>query len=308
MQKLVCVIAVAGLATGAFATPSTHEARVFCDQQLVAGGSVSNAFALQQGEVAAFMTTPVNNFGTNFASPDTIIDLRDSSNALIVSDDDAGTDARGGATVGPVRGSMVRYGVAASGTYDFRVRGFGATDAGAYIGTYVRFTPGGSSDFTDSEANDNVATAQSITLASESAKLGFGSISAGDLDYFAITVNVGDIVTAFTVPLSNLTAAAPSFSAVDTLLDIRAADGSIIATSDDAGSDAYGVGSVGPVRGSAVRYEATAAGTLYLSVRGFSSEDVGAYALAVSICDVPTPGTASAFVLAGLPLVRRRRR
>jgi hypothetical protein len=113
-------------------------------------------------------------------------------------------------------------------------------------------------------------------------------------------------VTAFTVPLSNLTAAAPSFSAVDTLLDIRAADGSIIATSDDAGSDAYGVGSVGPVRGSAVRYEATAAGTLYLSVRGFSSEDVGAYALAVSICDVPTPGTASAFVLAGLPLVRRR--
>jgi MYXO-CTERM domain-containing protein len=279
---------------------------VYCGEQLLAGGSVSHQFALQPGEVAAFMTTPIGSFGTNFASPDTIIDLVDSGNVLIKSNDDAGSDGRAGLPVGPVRGSLVRYGVLTADTYDFKVRGFSAADTGPYIGTYVRFTPGGSADFFDHEANDTTATAQALTIAADGAQVGFGSLTGGDLDFFSIAANPGDVITAFTIPLDGVPN--NNFGSVDTILDIRAADGSIIISNDDAGGDAFGTASVSPVRGSAVRYEVGAAGSVFLSVRGFGGEDAGNYALVVSVCSIPTPGAASLMMVAGLPLMRRRRR
>jgi hypothetical protein len=310
MQKLICVIAVAGLATAAHATPPpSHEARQFCGQNLLAGGSVDFPFALQPGEVVGFMTMPTANFGTNFASPDTIAEIRDSANTLIGSNDDAGTDGRGGVPVGPARGSLVRYGVTTADTYNFRVRGFDVTQAGGFSATYVRFTPGGSSDFTDNETNDTVATAQALAVAAGSATVGFGSLTTGDLDVFAISVSAGDVISAFTIPLNSVTAATPGFDSVDTRLDIRAADGSIIISNDDAGSDFFGVAATTPGDfGSGLRYEVTTSGTLYLSVRGFDSSEVGDYALAVGICNIPAPGAAGALALGGLTLLRRRRR
>lgn len=306
MKMFIGGAAALVLAAGALATPITHETRVYCDEQLVAGATVSYPFALQPGEVAAFMTTPIGSVGTNFASPDTIVDLRDSANNLITSNDDAGNDGRAGGSVGPVRGSLVRYGVLTADTYSFNVRGFSAAETGPYIGTYVRFTPGGSADFFDHEANDTTGTAQGVAVGSHGAVLGFGSLTAGDLDVFSIAANPGDVITAFTIPVGGI--ANNNFGTVDTLLDVRAADGSVIISNDDAGADAFGAGGASPVRGSAIRYEADASGAVYLSVRGFSSQDVGNYALVVSVCNIPAPGAAGLMLLGGLPMLRRRRR
>lgn len=307
MKMFIGGAAALVLAAGALATPLTHETHVYCSEQLAAGGTLSHAFALQPGEVAAFMTTPMGAVGTDFDSPDTIIDLVDSANNLIVTDDDSGTDGRAGALVGSVRGSLVRYGALTADTYDFRVHGFSPVDAGPVTGTYVRFTPGGSSDFVDTEANDTVGTAQSLTVGADNAVLGFGSLAADDLDFFAIAANPGDVITAFTIPLDGI--ANNNFTPVDTRLDVRAADGSIIISDDDAGTDGFGAGAAaGAERGSAIRYEADGSGTFYLSVRGFSGQDTGNYALVVSVCNIPAPGAAGLLMLGGLPMIRRRRR
>lgn len=306
MKMFIGGVAALALASGALATPLTHETHVYCSEQLGGRAPLSHQFALQPGEIAAFMTTPMGAVGTNFASPDTILELRDSLNNLIVDDDDSGTDGRAGGAVNPVRGSLLRYGVLTADTYNFSVRGFSAADTGPVTSTYVRFTPGGSSDFVDQEANDTTATAQSVVVGADNAVLGFGSLTAGDLDVFSIAANPGDVITAFTIPLDGI--ANNNFDVADTRLDVRAADGSIIISNDDAGSAAFGAAQVFGGYGSAVRYEADASGAVLLSVRGFDSQSVGNYALVVSVCNIPAPGAAGLMLLGGLPMLRRRRR
>jgi len=302
-KALVGFVALQGLLAGAASAQIatvTHEAVVLCRNELVAGGFVNHVVTIGAGDYAGFMTTPKDPM---FTSPDTIVEVRSPADALIISNDDAGTDGIGGAGVGPTRGSMVRYGARTAGDYTFRVRGFSGSDAGIYGATYVRFTPGGSSDFLDEEGNDTPGTAQAMDINAGEAKLGFGSIGAGDLDYFAITVNAGDVISAFTIPLNGV----GDFSAVDTRLDIRDAAGAVIITNDDAGTDGVDDAEVDPVRGSTIRYQATSSGTVYMAVRGFSGTDTGDYALTVSICPIPAPSAAALLAMGGLAITRRRR-
>jgi hypothetical protein len=302
--SIAAVVAAQALASAGFAQGTAvvdYEALVFCHNDLVAGGFNNHDFLLNPGTVAGFMTTPK---GTLFSSPDTIVEVRNSADTLITENDDAGTDAVGGAQVGPTRGSMVRYGVTTQDIYSFRVRGFSSSDAGDYGATFCWFTPGGASDFVDTESNDTAGTAQAVSITAGEAKLGFGFVGADDQDFFRINVNAGDIVSAFTIPTNDPTT---DFSAVDTLLDVRDSSGAIIITNDDAGDDAIGLNEVGPTRGSTIRYQATSSGSIILSVRGFNSASVGSYALVMSICPIPAPGAAALLGLGGLVAIRRRR-
>lgn len=294
LSGVVALVAAAGAAFGQ-ASVSLHT--------LTAGGNVDLPITLNQGQVAAWMTTPLGNLGTNFATPDTMLRLLNSGGGTIHTNDDAGADGRGAGAVTPVRGSLLRYGTRTGGNFTIRTLGFSASDAGLYALTQVILTPGTAGDFVDTESNNSIADAQLLSVGVGSAIYGYGNLTAGDLDYYAVNLNAGDILTAYTIPLSNL--AAGNFGAVDTRLDIRNAANGIIITNDDAGGDAFDTGPVSPVRGSGVRYENTTGGLTYLTVRGFGTADVGDYALVISV--IPTPG-AAALLLLGLPLAARRRR
>ncbi|MBX3386306.1 MAG: hypothetical protein KF768_07030 [Phycisphaeraceae bacterium] len=294
--SVVALAATAGLAMG--------QASVSI-QNLTAGGQNNNPTFLLTGQIAAWMTTPLGNPGVDFSTPDTIIRLLDSADTLIVSNDDAGTgsDAIGGGPVGAIRGSLVRYGAFGSGLVNARVVGFDAAETGNYALTSVVISPGSNGDFTDNGMNNTLPTAQNLALPVPGAIWGLGTITAGQTDYFSINLLAGQVLSAFTIPLDGLNNM--NFSAVDTRLDVRSAADTIITSNDDAGADGWGAGSVGPVRGSAVRYEATADGLAHISVRGFGASDAGSYALVISV--IPSPG-AAALALLGLPLAFRRRR
>lgn len=298
-----CFLAIAAILTSA--SIAFSQAVVSVDT-LTAGGEVLYPTSLLTGQVAAMMTTPLSNLPTNFNSPDTRLQFRNP--ATIVDNDDAGSDGIGAGSVSPVRGSAVRYlATGTTVTADFRAYGFDAAQAGPFVATRATFSPtGGPYNFFDMEPNDTGATAQPLVVPAGTAQLGFGNLTAGDLDLYALTLGAGDIVSAMTIPLSNL-ATLTNFGVPDTRLDMRAADGTtIIVTNDDGGLDAVGAASVS-VRGSVIRYQATSASTFNLTVRGFGGTDVGDYALLVSV--VPEP--AALCIVAGLgalTLVHRRRR
>jgi hypothetical protein len=293
------LVAAAGVQAG-----ETHQATLLQNQLLLPGGQVNFSFNMSAGEITAFMTTPLAGLPLTIRQPDTFISLRDSTDTVIVENDDGGTDGSGGVAGASARGSLIRYFAPTAGAFNYRVEGFDAAQAGPYAATFVRFTPGGTRDFTDAEGNNTVASAQPIAITTNTARLGMGSLTAGDLDVFAITVNAGDIISAFTIPLSSLTD--DEFSTPDTLLQIRDISGNIIIEDDDAGDDAVGT-ITGTVRGSAIRYQALTAGTIFLSVEGFDADVTGDYALGLSVVAIPTPG-AMGLLLTGLPLLARRRR
>lgn len=270
---------------------------------LPAGGHVDYDFMLLTGEIYIGMTTPLGSLGTNFATPDTRLSMHQAGGSAIIDNDDAGVDGRGGGAVGPVRGSAIRYGAGGTDNYTARVRGFGAGDTGSFAITSAKITPGMGYDFNDIEGNDTPADAQLISLGVMQAKVGFGSLTNDDIDYFAVNMLAGDVLSVMTAPMSSL--ASQNFLIVDTRLDIRDGAGNIIITNDDAGSDGWGATSGLPVRGSVLRYEATADGVVYFAVRGFGSNDVGDYAVLVSL--IPAPG-AGVVLLAGLGVAARRRR
>src|SRR5688572_9271185 len=234
-----------------------------------AGATTPFPVVVAPGQISAFMTTPIGGTAANpFNVPDTVVDLRDSGGVLLRTNDDAGTISVGTGTVTPNRGSLVRYGetgnTASALTYN--VRGFNATTTGPYAITQVLFTPGTTpGNFTDTEPNDTAATAQPITVLPGTAVLGYGSLGPADNDFFRIPVAPGDVISAFTVPLTAL------FTDVDTLMSMHQADGTLIGTNDDAGADRLGAtGGTNPIaRGSAIRYLATSSTDLVLSLRGF---------------------------------------
>lgn len=295
-MKNLAIFTAAGLCLAATASANiTWDARCVL-LNLPAGGNVNIPITLNAGEVFGIMTSPAN---PNFSAPDTIVEMRSPSDTFIASNDDAGSNA------GTVRGSMLRYRALADGNYNARIRGFGASDAGAFTATYVRFTPGIPADFAESEDNNTPAGANGVGITGDGqARLGFGALTAGDIDYYVVNVNAGDVISAFTIPLS---ATANNFDTPDTLLSVRGADGSVLLQNDDAGTDAIGGGAVGPTRGSALRFQATASGQIFLAVAGFGATDAGNYALAVSVCNIPTPGAFGLLGLAGLATLRRRR-
>lgn len=271
------------------------------------GGINTYPLSLTVNQIGVFMTTPIGSLNTNFASPDTIASGLNPSNTIITQNDDAGTDGVGAGTVIDTHGSLLRYRATAVGNYSWQVRGFLDAQSGPYIATRTVFevgvTPG---DFTDTESNNTIATAQPLALPAGSAKLGFGNLTPGDADVFSIAVQPGDVISAATVPLSGLPT---NFSSVNTVIEVRDSSGALILTNDDAGfgSDAVGNAPVDPETGSAFRYLSTTAQTINVNVHGFDANSTGDYAMMISNVHVPEPTGAMTTVLAGLSMLKRRR-
>jgi hypothetical protein len=92
------------------------------------------------GCILTAITTPYGSLPGNFSSPDTLLAVLNPGGALIIENDDAGTDGVGGGGVGPVRGSAVRYlNTGPDDTYYLRVRGFLENQTGPYALTVSLF-------------------------------------------------------------------------------------------------------------------------------------------------------------------------
>ncbi len=151
-----------------------------------------------------------------------------------------------------------------------------------------------------------------------SADVGLGSLSAGDVDFYSVTVPNGCILTFITTPLS------PTFSVPDTTLGLVDSSGVTLGISDDSGTD---IGGAPGFQGGAIRFvhnggndDGDGDDTYYIVVSGYGDFDwdglddfsgtahpqEGDYLLTVSI-HVPEPSTV-AMVLGGLVMFARRRR
>lgn len=172
-------------------------------------------------------------------SPDSFLSLRDSSGALLVSDDDGGDGTY----------SLINYTATTTGLYFVDAgtfAGMGQSSSGSYHLSIAAVLPTG----VDSVA---ATTATTGTLA-----VG-GSIdgnidTSGDRDWYAINLVAGQSYifrTGGIVPDGT----------VDTVLTLRDAGGVQLATNDDSGAESF----------SAIRYTATTSGTYYLDVRVFGT-------------------------------------
>ena len=178
---------------------------------------------------------------TTGAGPDTYGYIKDSEGATLAEDDDGG----GG----------VNFSVTAqigAGDYEIWVKGYSPSVSGSYV-IRVDFTAGGRSPPLPGDDHGNTrSTATSVAAPSSTA----GTLTAGDVDYFTVTVSQPGTLT---VNTSGTT---------DTYGTLEDASGGTLATNDDGGS------------GTNFRLSsAVSAGTYYVRVAGYDSATTGSYTL-----------------------------
>ena len=134
----------------------------------------------------------------------------------------------------------------------------GESDTGNNCSIGVRVVVSSSSD----DHGDTRATATPIGSNSSTP----GTLNRGDLDYFRLVLSARTTLTA------------ESTGNTDTVGQLEASDGSVIASNDDGA-------------GSGVNFrirEEVSAGTYYIQVRGYSPDDAGPYTLVVSSAGTPS--------------------
>ncbi len=131
----------------------------------------------------------------------------------------------------------------------------------------------------------------------------------GDVDFYSVFMNAGDILSAFTTPFAGLPG---DLGLPDTLLGVFDSSGTLIAFNDDAGSD-FLAGGAPSARGSAIRYLATTPGLYHIAVTGLGDDgfagahlEGGLYGLTASL--IPEPSTAGLVAIGLVGFARRRRR
>jgi len=169
----------------------------------------------------------------------------------------------------------------------------------------------------ESEVNDTQQTADPIVRGpvvwADAGVMTLGE-DGGDVDFFSIRLEEGEIIMAATTPLTEL------FTEPDTILGLFDKDGFLLALNDDAGSS--NPGDDEDSRGSKIEYQAPESATYYIGVTGYDDFDfdgmadesdnstphieVGMYGLTTSIF-VPEPATFALLALGTMVLVRRKR-
>jgi len=120
---------------------------------------------------------------------------------------------------------------------------------------------------TEVEPNDDVLSANVLTVGDD---MNAAIDPAGDIDYFAITVEAGDVVEFETLP----------GDADDTKMWLYDTDGETELVFNDDGGDGYY---------SLIQYEFTAAGTYYIVITHYSTSGMGAYILTATEFTPPEP-------------------
>ncbi len=182
---------------------------------------------------------------------DAYLFLRDAAGAILAQNDDDGESVN----------SLISFTATATGSYFI--------DAGTYnndtTGSYNLFVAPG---FTGGDVGGTTGTASALALGGTVN----GSIeTSGDRDYFAVNLVAGQTYMFRTAPTSTPT------NTTDTMLTLRNAAGTQIATNDDAGEFGF----------SAIRFTATTSGTHYLDVSGFGTA-TGDYNLSMFTAPTPT--------------------
>jgi hypothetical protein len=146
----------------------------------------------------------------------------------------------------------------------------------------------------DDEPNNTFATATTITRGGTPwSDVGQMNLGSGDVDFFAILLNVGEIFTVVTTPEP------PTFEVPDTYMGLFNSSQTLLRADDDSGNG----------RGSLIQWQAAYTGIHYVAVTGFGDINFtgnhqlsGAYVLTASIVPVPEPGTliALSLLIAGL--------
>ena len=178
-------------------------------------------------------------------NPDSLLTLRDSSGAMLVTDDDGGDGTY----------SLINYTATTAGTYFVDAGTFaggGQSSSGTYHLSIAAVLPAGSDSLAASAATTGaLALGGSID----------GNIDTnGDHDWYAITLTAGQTYIFRTGSTTPLTGTNPA-GAVDTILALRDSSGVQLVTNDDSGEYSY----------SAIRFTASTTGTYYLDVGGFGS-------------------------------------
>lgn len=196
---------------------------------------------------------------------DTILELRDAGNTLLVSNDD-------GAGIGLY--SEVRdFRVPAAGIYFLAVRGYAA-----YTGSYsldVSCGPTGPAWTAVSESAEPNQT-NGMSIAASCTNRFQGAIGfAGDIDRYSIAVGSGQVMTIGSGPGDTGSAIS------DTILTLRNAAGTVLVSNDDA-LGLY----------ARVTYTFPTAGTYYVDIAGYLNQVVGTYTLEFD-CSGIQPSAAS---------------
>ena len=183
---------------------------------------------------------------TTGAGPDTYGYVKDSEGATLAEDDDGGEGSNFSVTA-----------QTGAGDYQIWVKGYSPSDSGRYV-LRVDYTADGGPGTPpppppgDDDHGNTRSTATSVTAPSSTA----GTLTAGDIDYFVVTVSQAGTLTV------------NSSGSTDTLGTLEDASGSTLATNDDGGS------------GTNFRLSrVVSAGTYYVRVAGYDSDETGSYTL-----------------------------
>ena len=283
---------------------------------------------LDEGTVALGITTPLADLPFSFDFPDTIVAtfLEDAfgpgAPALLTINDDSSADDN---LDDDNLSSLYRFEAPETGEYTVGVTGFPNfffgdphDEEGDYLLTTGEVDPSSlGGDFADTDGvNETIAGADPLPLADFESKIAVNTLADipdGDVDFYAIDLTAGDVLTAMTAPLEE------AFDFPDTVLFLFDEAGDFLLDDDESGDDESDfTEAIGPHdgQGSAFHFLAPADGTYYLAVTGFpGGEDdlivphaeVGDYALLVSrVRVIPEPATGLLLTL-GLLTLRPKR-